>query len=290
MKHPALLTLCLALLAGAAQAAPPTKAGEMVIEGDWSLPGRAGQVFTVKGGTGRLTAVDAAARKAGYAPGDILVQGLTYDSDTRFKNGDSRIGYIGVCRTRGAKGAWSVADCRLEVTVPADGKPTLKADPAAVLIAGQRADSQPTLAGGPPKAAPPAPAQTSAKATPAKAPAVVAQPPADPNQTWARRTMTPEELAAQDAGTARLNADINARNAAIEARNRKAEADYKAAQAAREAEINANKAAYARQMADYQARVAAQEAANAKARADWEAAVKACKAGDVSKCAQPAPK
>ena len=288
MKHPALLTLALALTAGAAMAAAPTGGSDMSwIQGDWKLPGRDGQVLTVSGGTARLSSVDGKAGKAGYAKGDVLVQGLTYESVTQFKDGRRVHAYAGVCRTRTAKGAWSVADCRLRVTLPDQGgAPVLTADPAASLIAGERrageVGRERTLAGGP-RAAPAAPAPAVAAATPAEAPK-------DPNDTWARRSLTPEELAAQDASTRQLNADIKARNDAIEARNRKAEADYKAAQAAREAQIKASKAAYAKEMADYQARVAAQEAANAKAQADWEAAVKACKAGDTSKCAQPAPK
>ena len=83
MHRPALATLALSLIAGAALAAPAS--GDMVfLQSDWQLPGREGQVLSITGGTGKLAAVDAAAAKAGYARGDILVQGLTYESVTRF--------------------------------------------------------------------------------------------------------------------------------------------------------------------------------------------------------------
>jgi hypothetical protein len=295
MHRPALATLALTLIAGAALAAPPS--GDMVfLQGDWQLPGRQGQVLSISGGTGKLAAVDAAAAKAGYAVGDILVQGLTYESVTRFNDGRRTLSYTGVCRSRGDKGAWTVADCLLQVALPGEAGPAvLSATPSFRLIAGQQSSwgIKPVLAGAPKvKAAPgdarPRVAETSSQVpkAPGNPPAPPA-PPEDPNDTWARRSMSPEELAAQDAGTRRLNADITARNAAIEARNRQSDAAFKAAQAARDAEIAANQAAHAREIAAYEARLAAREAAIAKARADWEAAVKACKAGDKTKCAQP---
>lgn len=289
MHRPALLTLALAMAAGASVAATPVdRLG--VLQGEW--PG-GGSAVTIKGSSGKVSRLSDADRKAGYAEGDVLVQGLAYLRTDTLNNGDKRLAFAGTCRSptpgRGAV-KWVVSDCTLQLTQPADGGPArLTAVNGSDLIGGRREAARPKAKqtaqtppafgpdrydgdGGPKVAAttPPPPAA-----------------PADPNETWARRSMSPEELAAQDDGTRRLNADINARNAAIEARNRKAEADYKAAQDARKAQIAASKAAYAKEMADYQARVAAQEAANAKARADWEAAVKACKAGDKTKCAQP---
>ena len=298
MHRPALATLALSLIAGAALAAPAS--GDMVfLQGDWQLPDRQGQVLSISGGTGKLAAVDAAAAKAGYAKGDILVQGLTYESVTRFNDGRRTLSYTGVCRARGAKGAWTVADCRLQVALPSEAGPAvLSATPAFRLIAGQQSSwgIQPVLAGAPKAKAAPAAAKPKVAEASSQVPKGAGNPPAtppppappeDPNNTWARRNMSPEELAAQDAGTRRLNADINARNAEIEARNRKSDAAFKAAQAARDAEIAANQAAHAREIAAYEARLAAREAAIAQARADWEAAVKACKAGDKTKCAQP---
>lgn len=284
MHRPALLTLGLALAAGAAVAATPAdRLG--VLQGDWP---NGGSVVTIKGSSARVSRVSPEDRKAGYGDGEILVQGLAYQRTDTLNNGDRRTTFGGTCRTPtvGRKGTtWVVSDCTLQLTQPKDGGAArLTAVNGSDLIGGRRGPAQA------------AQAQTTRNTTDlagAKAdvsPVEVAAKPLDPNETWSRRRMTPEELAAQDAGTRRLNADINARNAAIEARNRKAEADFKAAQAAREAEIKANKASYDREMAAYQARVAAQEAANAKAQADWEAAVKACKAGDKSKCAPPAGK
>jgi len=263
---------------------------------------------TIKGSSARVSRLSPEDRKAGYGDGEVLVQGLAYQRTDSLNNGDRRQTFTGTCRTPavGRKATtWVVSDCTLELTQSPDGAARLAAINGSELITGRRAAAQTQAAQpqnaqtqatpSPPKA--PTPRDTSdlagGKPPPPKVGEVTAKPPekpADPNDTWARRSMSPEELAAQDAGTARLNADIAARNAAIEARNRKADADFKAAQAAREAQIAAAKAAHAKEMADYQARVAAQEAANARARADWEAAVKACKAGDKSKCAQPAPK
>lgn len=292
MHRPALLTLGLTLLAGAAIAAAP--ADRLApLQGDWP---NGGSTVTIKGSSARVTRVSAEDRKAGYGEGEVLVQGLAYQRTDTLNNGDKRLTFTGTCRTptAGRKATtWVVSDCTLELTQPGDGGGArLAAINGSELITGRRGAAQapqtkaqaPTvrdttdLAGA---KAPPKVKETAAK------PPEEAKPPADPNETWARRTMTPEELAAQDAGTQRLNADINARNAAIDARNKKADADFKAAQAARDAQIKATKAAHDREMADYQARVAAQNAANAKAHADWEAAVKACKAGDKTKCAQP---
>lgn len=283
--RPALLTLGLALAAGAAVAATPAdRLG--VLQGDWP---NGGSVVTIKGSSARVSRVSPEDRKAGYSDGEILVQGLAYQRTETLNNGDRRTTFGGTCRTPtvGRKGTtWVVSDCSLQLIQPKDGGGVrLVAVNGSELIGGRRAPAQGAQA--------PTTRATSdlAGAKPTKVEQVqVEATPADPNDSWSRRQMTPEELAAQDAGTRRLNADINARNAAIEARNRKAEADYKAAQAAREAEIKANKEAYDREMAAYQAQVAARNAAAAKAQADWEAAVKACKAGDRSKCAQPPPK
>jgi hypothetical protein len=292
MHRPALLTLGpvlgpvlgLVLAAGAAVAATPAdRLG--VLQGDWP---NGGSVVTIKGSSAKVSRVSPEDRKAGYGDGEVLVQGLAYQRTDTLNNGDRRTTFGGTCRTPtvGRKGVtWVVSDCTLQLTQPKDGGGVrLVAVNGSELIGGRRGAAQ----GGQ--------TQTTratadlAGAKPDVTAVKVEAKPVDPNDTWSRRTMTPEELAAQDAGTRRLNADINARNAAIEARNRKADADYRAAQAAREAEIKANKAAYDRSMADYQARVAAQEAAAAKAQADWEAAVKACKAGDKTKCAQPTTK
>ncbi|MDB5470191.1 MAG: hypothetical protein JWR84_1751 [Caulobacter sp.] len=287
MDRPALLTLALALTAGAAMAATPVDR-LAPLQGDWP---NGGSVVSIKGSSARVSRLSAEDRKAGYSDGDILVQGLAYQRVETLNNGDKRQTFGGTCRTptAGRKGTtWVVSDCTLQLTRPKDGGPTrLVAVNGSDLIGGKRgaAPGQQTAVNRsktevadarvlPPPPPPPPPPE----------------PPKDPNDTWSRRTMSAEELAAQDAGTRRLNADINARNAAIEARNKKADADFKAAQAARDAQIKASKAAYAKEMADYQARVAAQEAASAKAQADWQAAVKACKAGDKTQCAQPAPK
>lgn len=298
MKHAALLTLGLALAAGAAVAATPVDR-LAPLQGDWR---NGGSTVTIKGGSARVTRLSAEDRKAGYGDGEILVQGLAWQRTDNLNNGERRLTFAGTCRTPtvGRKAiTWVVSDCTLELTQSPDGAARLAAINGSELITGRREGAQasppPPAAQAPTKA--PTPRDTTdlagGKPPPPKVVEVTAKPPekpADPNDTWARRSMSPEELAAQDASTARLNADIAARNAAIEARNRKADADFKAAQAARDAQIAAAKAAHDREMADYQARVAAQEAANARARADWEAAVKACKAGDKSKCAQPAPK
>ncbi len=289
MQRPALLTFALALTAGAAMAATPVDR-LAPLQGDWPSGGSA---VTIKGSSGKVSRLSADDRKAGYADGDVLVQGLAYQRTDTLNNGDKRSTFAGTCRTptpgRGAT-RWVVSDCTLQLTQPSDGGAVrLTAVNGSGLIGGRR--EGPQAQGSQVQTPRNTTDLAGAKAeVPARAADKPADPPRDPNESWARRTMTPEELAAQDAGTARLNADINARNAAIEARNKKADADFKSAQAARDAEIKANKASYDREMADYQARVAAQEAANARAQADWQAAVKACKAGDRTRCAQPAPK
>jgi len=276
MKHAALLTLALALSAGAVIAATP--ADHLApLQGYWPSGGSA---VTIKGSSGRISRLSDADRKAGYADGDLLVQGLAYQRTDTLNNGDKRSTFAGTCRTptpgRGAT-RWVVSDCSLQLTLPRDGGPArLVAVNGSGLIGGRREGQVAEVFG---------PDRYEGDGAPVQVATQPADPAKDPGDSWSRRTMSPEELAAQDAGTRRLNADINARNAAIEARNRKADADFKAAQAAREAEIKANKASYDREMAAYQARVAAHDAANAKAQADWEAAVKACKAGDRSKCA-----
>lgn len=281
MHRPALLTLGLALMAGAAVAATPVDR-LAPLQGDWP---NGGSVVSIKGSSAKVSRVSAEDRKAGYGDGEILVQGLAYQRTDTLNNGDKRTTFGGTCRTptAGRKGTtWVVSDCTLQLTQPKDGGGArLIAVNGSELIGGRRGAAQ----GAQTHATRPTPDLAGAKGD--VAPVLVAAKPLDPNDSWSRRQMTPEELAAQDTGTRRLNADINARNAAIEARNRKAEADYKAAQAAREAEIKANKDSYDREMAAYQAQVAARDAAALKARADWEAAVKACKAGDRSKCAQP---
>lgn len=291
MHRPALLTLALALTAGAALAATPVDR-LAPLQGDWP---NGGSVVTIKGSSAKVSRLAAEDRKAGYGDGDILVQGLAYQRTDTLNNGDKRTTFGGTCRTPtpGRKAVtWVVSDCTLQLTQPKDGGGArLTAVNGSDLIGGRREAAKPKQTA---QAAPAfGPDRYDGDGGPkvvATAPAAPAAVPADPNDTWARRSMTPEELAAQDDGTRRLNADINARNAATDARNRKADADYKAAVAAREAQIKASKAAYDKEMADYQARVAAQDAANAKARADWEAAVKACKAGDKTKCAQPVAK
>lgn len=278
MKHSALLTVSLALVAGAAMAATPVDR-LAPLQGDWPS---GGSVVTIKGSSGRISRLSDADRKAGYGDGDVLVQGLAYQRTDTLNNGDKRSSFAGTCRTptpgRGAT-KWVVSDCSLQLTSPRDGGGArLVAVNGSGLIGGRREGPVAEVFG---------PDRYDGDGAAVQAATRPADPARDPDDSWSRRTMSPEELAAQDAGTQRLNADVNARNAAIEARNRKADADFKAAQAAREAEVAANKAAYAREMADYQARVAAQDAANAKAQADWEAAVKACKAGDKTKCAKP---
>jgi hypothetical protein len=287
MHRPALLTLALALTAGAAVAATPVDR-LAPLQGEWPSGGSA---VTIKGSSAKVSRLSAEDRKAGYADGEVLVQGLAYQRTDTLNNGDKRTTFAGTCRTPtpGRKGVtWVVSDCTLQLTQPKDGSGArLVAVNGSELIGGRRAaaTAKQTAQAGPASG----PDRNDGAGGPKVAAAAPPPPaaPVDPSDTWARRSMTPEELAAQDDGTRRLNADINARNAAIDARNKKADADYKAAQDARNAQIAASKAAYAKEMADYQARVAAQEAANAKARADWEAAVKACKAGDKTKCAQP---
>lgn len=131
----------------------------------------------------------------------------------------------------------------------------------------------------PPAQKKPAPVQT--------APLPPVADPAAETESSARRAMSPEELAAQDAASERLNAEVNARNAAAEARDRQRDEEYQASLAAREARIRAEQAAYDKRMADYRAQVRATEEANARAQARWQADVAACKAGDVSRCAKP---
>ncbi|MBI1406867.1 MAG: hypothetical protein GC145_12150 [Caulobacter sp.] len=274
LRTVSLLAVGALVMASGAQAAPDAMS---LLQGAW--PTESGSVFTVSGTSGKLSKVSATDKASGYSSNDLLVQGLKPVVTTDVKGGGRRVVYSGTCRSPvggKAKGKieWVVSDCELQIIFPADGGSGVRlvSTNGSPLIRGQRAAPAPTTNSRP------AVAKAETAAPPAE--------PADPNDTYARRTLTPEELAAQDEATARLNAEVNARNAAAEARDRKRDADYKAAQAAREAEIRANQAAYDRQMADYRARVAASEAAAAKARADWEAAVAACKAGDRSKCAQ----
>jgi len=79
--------------------------------------------------------------------------------------------------------------------------------------------------------------------------------------------------AAENLKYVELSHEIDARNAAKKQAYEEALAAYEAAVAKHQADVAALEAA----------KVAAEEA-YAKAKADWEAAVKACKAGDVSKC------
>ena len=244
-----------------------------MLQGDWSQGGR---VFRVSGTSGRLLSVDAAAGKAGYAPDDVLVQGLTYNSTTDYKNGGRQFRFSGACRLRGPQGGWVSSDCELHFSLPGGGGAAiLTSRPGGQLIAGQRggggAPPQVEMSGGP---------------VVAVAPPVVDVTAGDGSKSWARSQMAPGDLSAQDAATARLNAEAKARATGITADEQKKAADYRAAKAAADAKAKANSDAYARQMADYQASVAAHDAAIAQARADWEAAVKACRAGDQSKCAQ----
>ena len=188
MHRPALATLALSLIAGAALAAPAS--GDMVfLQGDWQLPDRQGQVLSISGGTGKLAAVDAAAAKAGYAKGDILVQGLTYESVTRFNDGRRTLSYTGVCRARGAKGAWTVADCRLQVALPSEAGPAvLSATPAFRLIAGQQSSwgIKPVLAGAPKVKAAPGDARPRVAETSSQVPKAPGNPPAPPAPRWPR--------------------------------------------------------------------------------------------------------
>lgn len=279
------LTACVSaavLLASGLAATAADLAGLEQIQGDWAV-GK-GSVFTISGSSGRLSKVSASDRKAGYAEGDLLVQGLAYRGNIELNNGDTRARYTGTCRSPTAgpgKVQWVVSDCELRLVLPAKASADfrLSTENGSPLIASSRSPGGKTTTAAAPTQNGALPANSNAGG-PAPAPE-------DPNNSWARRTMNPDELAAQDAGTARANAQVNANNAAVEARNRKAAADYAAAQAAREAKIRADQAAYDKEMADYQARVAATEAANARARAQWEADVAACKAGDRTKCAAP---
>lgn len=268
----ALVALAALSLAAGARAASSDKM--TLLQGDW--PTGTGSVFTVSGTSGRLTRVSADDKASGYSKDDLLVQGLVYARTDALNGGEARAVFTGTCRSPvGRKGKskvdWVVSDCELRVQLPSDSR---KAGAKLVAVNGS-----PLISGQRPASAAPPPVLVSA--------AVVEAPPADPNDTTARRAMSPEELAAQDRASEQLNAEVNARNAAAAERDRKRDADYRAAKAAREAEILANQQAHEREMAAYRAKVAAAEAAAAKARADWEAAVAACKAGDKSKCAQP---
>jgi hypothetical protein len=281
----AVLGACLML--GGAMAADPEPMA--VIQGAWpSGAGATTSVFTVKGASGRLTTVTAADRKAGYSENDVLVQGLAFSKSDAAPDGGRRLHYTATCRSRdnaGGKLSWMVTDCTLTVIVPPrssqDGQ-KLRVSGATSLIRGDRTPAV-RLAGGEEDGHGGADARTPARTTVLEA--APAPAPAD-GESWARRNMTPEELAAQDKATNALNADVQARLDAADARDAKKAADFRAAKAAHDAKVKADKAAYDREVADYQARVAANEAANAKARADWQAAVRACKAGDVSQCAK----
>jgi hypothetical protein len=257
-----------ALVAGAqAQGASSLSA----IQGDW--PTESGSIFTISGTSGRLSKVSKADRASGYGSDEILIQGLKAAGGANLRDGARRESFSGTCRSPVAgkgKVQWLVSDCQVQVIIPADGAAgglRLTSTNGSPLIGGRRS----------PAAAAPAPAATVDLAG--------AEPVVDSEVSTARRAMSPEDLAAQDAATARLNADVNARNAAAEARDKARAAEFQAAQAARDAEARANAAAYDREMAAYRARVQAVEAENARKKAEWEAAVAACKAGDVSKCA-----
>jgi hypothetical protein len=80
-----------------------------------------------------------------------------------------------------------------------------------------------------------------------------------------------------------LNASVAARNAAVDSQVSAAQADYRAQLAAVEAQKAADAKEYAAQMSAYQAVVQAMQQQAAAAQAAWE--VKACKAGDRSRCA-----
>ena len=47
---------------------------------------------------------------------------------TRFNDGRRTLSYTGVCRARGDKGAWTVADCRLQVALPSEAGPAVPRD------------------------------------------------------------------------------------------------------------------------------------------------------------------
>jgi len=264
----AILTSGLMIAGAQAQSASPLSA----IQGDW--PTESGSVFTISGTSGRLSKVSKADSASGYGRDEILIQGLKAAGSANLRDGARRESFSGTCRSPVAgkgKVQWLVSDCQVQLIVPADGAAgglRLTSTNGSPLIGGRRGPAASALA------APVAPVDLAG-----------AEPTVDPEVSTARRAMSPEDLAAQDAATARLNADVNARNAAAEARDKARAAEFQAAQAARDAEARANAAAYDREMAAYRARVQAVEAENARKKAEWEAAVAACKAGDVSKCA-----
>ena len=144
MKHPALLTLGLALVAGAVMAAEPLDR-LAPLQGDWPS---GGSVVSIKGSSARVTRLSARDRKAGYSDGDMLVQGLAYQRTDVLNNGDRRATYAGVCRTPTAGGGssrWVVSDCTLLLTRPGDGgPPRLTAVNASPLI-GDRREAPPAV-------------------------------------------------------------------------------------------------------------------------------------------------
>ncbi len=94
-----------------------------------------------------------------------------------------------------------------------------------------------------------------------------------------------------------LNAQVLAKAQAVAARNRAAfaahqaqQAEYEAATAKIAADAQAANAAYAAAQAAHQAEVDALDKQHAADMAAWQARVAACKHGDRSQCAQPAPK
>jgi hypothetical protein len=86
-------------------------------------------------------------------------------------------------------------------------------------------------------------------------------------------------------GDISLNNDVARKNAEVDKRNAEAAADF----AKKQAEYKQQQDAYNQAQKDYQRKLAEQKAAAQKYEQDkaaWAAKVAACKAGDVSQCAQ----
>ena len=133
MKHAALLTLGLALAAGAAVAATPVDR-LAPLQGDWR---NGGSTVTIKGSSARVTRLSAEDRKAGYGDGEILVQGLAWQRTDSLNNGERRLTFAGTCRTPtvGRKATtWVVSDCTLELTQSPDGAARLAAHTTALVM------------------------------------------------------------------------------------------------------------------------------------------------------------
>ena len=111
--------------------------------------------------------------------------------------------------------------------------------------------------------------------------------PNDPEAAEVRQYALAVDLPAPHGPTinrdAALNAQVAARNALVNAELDASQGQYRTALEAYQAKRAADEQAYAGRMAAYDTAVAAQQ----RAQAAWEAQVKACKAGDRSKCAKP---